>query len=69
MTYLGIEFKNYKELENWNKAEHIKNYKQLSKMFSNHPTMEISSMMSDMANVLHDKFSMSWEEIEELEIA
>lgn len=69
MTYLGMEFKNYEELNNWNKAGHITEYKKLAEMFSKHPTMEISSIMSDRALVLHDSFGMSWEEIEELEIA
>ena len=69
MTYLGIEFKNYEELENWNKCEHIREYKKLAEMFDRNPSMEISSMMSDIAIVLHDRFEMSWEEIEELEIA
>ena len=69
MKYLEIEFKNYKELENWNKAIHIREYKKLAEMFNNSPSMEISSMMSDRADILHTTFGMSWEEIEELEIA
>lgn len=69
MTYLGREFKDYEELVNWNKDGHITEYRKLAKMFGKTPTMEISSMMSKKAIILHDSFGMSWEEIEELEIA
>ena len=69
MTYLGMNFKNHEELENWNKKGHIEEYKKLAKMFNQHATMELSSMMSDRAEVLHNRFGMSWEEIEALEIA
>lgn len=69
MTYLGTEFKSYEELENWNKEEHIREYKKPAEMFNQHATMELSSIMSDRADVLHNRFGISWEEIEELEIA
>lgn len=69
MKYLGMEFKDYNELADWNKDGHIKEYRRLAEMFSQSPSMEISSIMSDRAAVLHDSFGMSWEEIEELEIA
>lgn len=69
MKYLGMEFKDCEELANWNKDGHIREYRKLAEMFSQFPSMEISSMMSDRAAVLHDSFGMSWEEIEELEIA
>ena len=68
MTYLGIEFKNHEELKNWNKAGHIREYKKLAEMFDKNPSLEISSVMSDRAKVLHKIFGMSWDEIEELEI-
>ena len=67
MTYLGIEFKNYEELRNWTKEEHIREYKRLAEMFAKNGTMEISSMISDQKLVLHDSFGMDWEEIEDLE--
>lgn len=69
MKYLGIEFKNYEEIKDWNRDGHISEYKQLAELFANRPTIELSSMMSDRAIVLHDRFDMSWEEIEALEIA
>lgn len=69
MMYLGIEFKSYEELKNWSKEGSIREYKKLAKMFDRNPSMELSAMMSDRADILHRKFGLSWEEIEELEIA
>lgn len=68
MTYLGMEFKNYEEMNEWNKKGHIEEYKKLAEMFNKKATMELSSMMSDRAEVLHNRFNMSWEEIEALEL-
>lgn len=69
MKYLGMEFKNKEQLEAWTKAGNIEEYKQLVKLFNNNPTMELSSMMSDRAEILHDRFGVSWEEIEQMEMA
>lgn len=69
MKYLGMEFKNYEEMREWNKAGHIAEYQKLAKLFENNPTMELSSMMSDRADVLVNQFGLTWEEIEELEAA
>lgn len=69
MKYLGMEFKNASELEAWTKEGNIKEYKKLAKLFNNNPTMELSAMMSDCAEILHDRFGVSWEEIEEMEMA
>lgn len=69
MKYLGMEFKNYDDMNAWNKAGHIEEYKTLANLFANNPSMEISSMMNDRAQVLVNHFGMTWEEIESLEIA
>jgi hypothetical protein len=69
MKYLGMEFKNHSELNVWNMAGHIAEYKKLSAMFEQHPSMELSTMMSDRAEVLVKQFGMTWEQIEELELA
>ncbi|ODR35519.1 hypothetical protein [Eisenbergiella tayi] len=68
MKYLGMEFRNYKELENWSREQHISEYRKLAAMFNNSPSMEISSVMSDRANVLVKHFGLTWEQIEKLEI-
>ena len=65
-TYLGT-FKTIEELKTHNKQLKIAEYIKLNKMFSEHPNMEISSMMSDLALVLVNTFNMSWNEVEALE--
>lgn len=67
MKYLGMEFKNHEKLIDWTREGHIREYKRLSEMFANNAKMEISSMMSDLSLVLHDRFGMDWEEIESIE--
>ncbi|MDO4345611.1 MAG: hypothetical protein Q4C50_12510 [Eubacteriales bacterium] len=68
MEYLGMEFKNHEELINWSKEGNIEEYKKLARMFDQNSTMELSIMMGKRADVLHNRFNMSWEEIEKLEI-
>ena len=67
MTYLGMEFKNYEELENWSKEGHIKRYEKLAKMFDRNPCMEISSMMSDLSQLLIKRYGLTLDEIEAIE--
>lgn len=69
MEYLGMEFKNYEELRTWNKAGKIEEYKALAARFNKAPSMELSSAMSDLADVLVKQYEMRWEEIEEMEVA
>lgn len=69
MTYLGMKFKNYEEFYNWKKEGHVRWYKTLMKVFINNPTMECSSRLSDQSVLLHDKYGLSWDEIEEIEIS
>lgn len=68
MKYLGREFTNYEELNKWNRQGHIEEYKKLARMFNNHSTMELNNLMCEKAEVLHNRFHMSWDEIEQLEI-
>ena len=65
-AYLGT-FETVEELETHNKQLKIAEYIKLNKMFNEHHSMEISSMMSDLALTLVDLFGMSWEEVEALE--
>ena len=67
MKYLGMEFKNKKDLLNWSKEGNVSEYKKLSAIFNNSPSMEISSKMSDVAETLVTRFGLTWDEIEELE--
>lgn len=69
MNYLGIDFRDYDEMNEWNKNGHITEYRKLAEMFSRCPSMELSNMMSDRATVLVESFGLTWAEIEALEIA
>ncbi len=67
-TYLGT-FSTVEELKSCNKQLKISEYIKLNRMFNEHPNMEISSMMSDLALVLVNTFNMSWSEVEALEVS
>ena len=60
-------FKNHEELEAYSKAQKINEYRKLAKRFAENASMELSVMLSDISIVLHDRFSLTWEEIEALE--
>lgn len=65
-TYEG-EFKNIAELNEHVKQCKMNTYKNLAKRFAADPTMELSIIMSDLAQTLVNSFSVTWEEIEQLE--
>lgn len=69
MKYLGMEFKNYQELKDWNKQGHINHYKKLAKMFNNNPTMELNVMMCKCADVLVKQFGLTYNEVEQIELS
>lgn len=64
----NICFKSKKDIDEFIKSQAIDRYKQLSKLFAKNPSMEISSIMSDLSLKLHDEFNLSYSEIEALEI-
>ena len=68
MTYLGMEFKSYQELRAWTKAGKINEYRSLSKRFNEQSTLELSSMMSDLAQVLIKQFGVTPDELEDIEL-
>lgn len=65
-TYLGT-FKTAEELKAHNKQLKIAEYVKLNERFNEHYSMEISSMLSDLALTLVNTFNMSWDEVEALE--
>ncbi len=62
-------FENYDEMYEWLKNGHIAEYRKLSEMFSCNPSIELSNLMSARADVLVQHFGLTWEQIEELEVA
>lgn len=65
-TYLGT-FNNTQELKAHARDLKISEYKNLVKRFNTTPTMEISSLMSDIALTLVKSYGLTWEQIEQLE--
>lgn len=51
------------------KEKAIKRYKRLIELFYQNPTLQMSMVCDACANVMHDKYKMSWEQIEEVEIS
>lgn len=68
ITYLGMKFKNADEIKEFNKQGNINHYRTLAKLFVNNPTIELSSMMSNIADILVKEFGMTYTEIESIEI-
>lgn len=65
----GVVFNSKQGIDEFIKRELVERYQQYSRMFWKNSTMELSSMMSDLADVLVKQYGMTWEEIEELEAA
>lgn len=63
-----VIFNSTAEIDAFIKKQAVEHHNRLSKMFSKRPSMELSSMMSDSADRLHNLFNFSYEEIEEMEI-
>lgn len=60
-------FKDAQDLREYAKQAKISEYRNMAKVFAEHPSMELSSQMSDVALVLHDSYNLNWEDIEALE--
>ena len=65
-TCLGT-LNNIQELKAHSRDLKISEYRNLAKRFASNPSMELSSMMSDLALTLVNHFSLTWEEVEQLE--
>ena len=68
MTYLGMEFKNTEEIKTWSKEGNINEYRKLCMRFNEHATLELSSMMSALAQVLINRFGLTPDEVEAIEL-
>lgn len=61
------EYRTVEEIREEAKQGNIARYKKFAKMFDKQPSMEISSMMSDLAIVLIKSYGLTPAEVEELE--
>lgn len=66
-TYLGT-FNTVEELKAHNKQLKIAEYVKLNKRFNEQPSMELSSMMSDLAQILINRFGLTPDEVEAIEL-
>ena len=62
------EYRTAQEIREDAKQSNIARYKKLAIMFTNHPSMELSNMMSDLALTLVKSYGLTWGEVEALEI-
>lgn len=61
------EYRTVEEIREEAKQGNIARYKMLARMFNKQPSMEISSMMSDLAIALVKSYGLTPEEVEALE--
>lgn len=64
----GTVFKSKNDIDEHLKNLAIERYKKLNKMFSKNPSIELSSLLSDLSIKLHDEHKLSYNEIELLEM-
>lgn len=64
----GTVFKSKNDIDEHLKNLAIERYKKLNKMFSKNPSIELSSLLSDLSIELHEQHNLSYNEIEVLEI-
>lgn len=63
-----VSFNSKDEIDAFIKKLAIERHEMLARMFADKPSMELSVMMSDNADRLHNVFGMGYEFIEEIEI-
>lgn len=64
----GVIFHSESEIDAFIKKQAIEHYKMLCAMFANKPSIELSVMMCDKADYLHNVLGLSYAEIEDIEI-
>lgn len=64
----GIQIKSEKEIDDFIKSQSIDRFVRLTKMFLKNPIMEISIACDEAAEYLNKQCSMSFSEIENIEI-
>lgn len=69
IKYLGHEFKNHEEFEEWNKAQKIEEYKSFFKVFTADPSMECNKLLCEMADFLVSRFGLTYSDIEDIELS
>ena len=65
----NIYFNSKDEIDAYIKQEAVEEYQRRIRYFADHSTMEASIFCSEQADLLHNNFGFSYEEIEAIEIA
>ena len=65
----NIYFNRKDEIDDHIKQKAVEEYQRRIRYFADHSTMEASIFCSDQADLLHNNFGFSYEEIEAIEIA
>lgn len=65
----GVHFNTKNEIDNFIKAQEIDRYKTFARMFNENPSMELSVVMSEVADRLHTIYGLDYTEIEAIETA
>ena len=64
-----IIFNSKADIDNFRKEQAINRYKMMCQMFARQDAgMELSILMSEQADLLHNQFGMDYNEIEDIEI-
>ena len=63
-----IYFNSEADIDAFVKQQAVDRYKLMCRMFANNSTMELSVLMSEQADKLHNTFGMDYNEIEAIEI-
>ena len=64
----NIYFHSKDEIDDHIKQKAVEEYQRRIRYFADHSTMEASIFCSEQADLLHNNFDFSYEEIEEIEI-
>ena len=64
-----IRFNSKAEIDAYVKQKAVEEYQRRIRYFADHSTMEASIFCSEQADLLHNNFGFSYEEIEAIEIA
>lgn len=62
-----VYFHNKEDIDEFLKKKAITHFRMLHELFAYKPTIELGIACQEQADELHNKYGLSWEELEELE--
>ena len=64
-----VIFHSKADIDAYNKQQAVERFAKLNRYFADHPTMEACKLCSEQADILHNIFGFTYDEIEAMEIA